>query len=212
MVAVKSGQTRANSSRISRRLGRSTPRLSRLRLRYGSMRSQHHEAITAARSVSWRRADDRSAPRALGVARREAGRRLGRRLGHPLAPHHRARFVLDRPTRHDLRIRRRRVRDLVRCPRRRDVAGARRRDGGRHGDDRRASRHARLPSGVVGHGDRHPRRARRRFVAPPLRARRDPLEPTPPARARGLPGLEPRHAADRARGLRQPDGRAGGRS
>ena len=203
MVAVNSGHTRANSSRISRRLGRSTPRLSRLRLRYGSRRSQHHEAITAARSVSWRRADDRSAPRALGVARREAGWRLGRRLGHPLAPHHRPRLVLDRPTRHDLHIRRRRLRDFVRSPRRRDMARTERRLGARHRHDRRASRHARLSSGVVGHGDRDPRGAHRRPVASPLWARRDPLESTTSARARGLAGLEPRGPADRARGLRR---------
>ena len=51
MVAVKSGHTRANSSRISRRLGRATPRLIRLRLRYGSTRSQHHEANRLRRAV-----------------------------------------------------------------------------------------------------------------------------------------------------------------
>src|SRR5207247_987546 len=47
-VAVKPGQTRANSSRICLRDGRSTPRLIRLRLRYGSISSQHHGAITTA--------------------------------------------------------------------------------------------------------------------------------------------------------------------
>src|SRR5437899_12862373 len=48
MVAVTPGQTRANSSRICRRDGRSTPRLIRFRLRYGSISSQHHGAITTA--------------------------------------------------------------------------------------------------------------------------------------------------------------------
>src|SRR5687768_13679578 len=51
MVAVNSGHTRPNSIRISRRDGRSRPRLRRLRLRYGSIRSQHHAAITTGRSV-----------------------------------------------------------------------------------------------------------------------------------------------------------------
>src|SRR5712691_11938335 len=53
IVAVSSGHTRANSSSICRRAGRSTPRLRRLRLRYGSISSQHHAAITAEASVSW---------------------------------------------------------------------------------------------------------------------------------------------------------------
>src|SRR2546426_8106380 len=48
IVAVNSGHTRANSARICRRDGRSMPRLIRLRLRYGSLSSQHHGAITAA--------------------------------------------------------------------------------------------------------------------------------------------------------------------
>src|SRR3989442_13365916 len=47
-VAVNPGQTRANSSRVCRRDGRSTPRLIRFRLRYGSISSQHHGAITPA--------------------------------------------------------------------------------------------------------------------------------------------------------------------
>src|SRR2546426_7376573 len=48
IVAVNSGHTRANSSRICRRDGRSMPRLIRLRLRYGSISSQPHGAITTA--------------------------------------------------------------------------------------------------------------------------------------------------------------------
>src|SRR5262249_47576021 len=48
-VAVTFGQTRPNSSSTCLRVGRSTPRLMRLRRRYGSMRSQHHVAITGER-------------------------------------------------------------------------------------------------------------------------------------------------------------------
>src|SRR5206468_8641773 len=51
-VVVTSGQTRANSSSTCLRVGRSTPRLRRLRRRYGSRRFQHHVAITGERSVS----------------------------------------------------------------------------------------------------------------------------------------------------------------
>src|SRR5262249_59109075 len=62
MVAVNSGHTLTNSSSTWRRVGCATPRLTRLRLRYGSMRSQHHAAITARRSVSRRRGAVRSGP------------------------------------------------------------------------------------------------------------------------------------------------------
>src|SRR5205814_6508961 len=48
VVAVSSGHTRANSSRTIRRVGRARPRLIRVRVRYGSIRSQHHGAITTA--------------------------------------------------------------------------------------------------------------------------------------------------------------------
>src|SRR5262247_2068678 len=62
MVAVNSGHTPTNSSSTWRRVGCATPRLARLRLRYGSMRSQHHAAITARRSVPRRRGATRSGP------------------------------------------------------------------------------------------------------------------------------------------------------
>src|SRR5215813_6289308 len=62
MVAVNSGHTLTNSSSTWRRVGCATPRLTRLRLRYGSMRSQHHAAITARRSVPRRRGAVRSGP------------------------------------------------------------------------------------------------------------------------------------------------------
>src|SRR5438128_7798228 len=46
IVAVNSGQTRANASRICLRVGCSMPLFRRVRRRYGSIRSQHHAAIT----------------------------------------------------------------------------------------------------------------------------------------------------------------------
>src|SRR3989442_12667485 len=88
IVAVSSGHTRANSSSICRRAGRSTPRLRRLRLRYGSISSPHHAAITAEARGSWscEKLRDRAALLRDGHASRGEERERLPRPGLPARP------------------------------------------------------------------------------------------------------------------------------